>query len=249
MALYRSPLTVTLWPSSFLKKYGPMIPPAHKAHQTNARWLRGLIRVTTPARVPHERGSVTVPRRQELGELRQRAKCGDQSVKLSGRLKERKKKEINQRHQISLRTFISKILIVFSGERRRTDASVLLQYLHNGISNASGIDFVTVPSTIKYRKFIVDLLESPDTSNPTALLTAHATGSSISNEVTLEIDSHSNSIAESICTQKPCNATKELDKVIKERYALMQHIRFEKLSLGIQKEMFRFENGGKCGPI
>ncbi|GFV44115.1 adhesion G protein-coupled receptor B2 [Trichonephila clavipes] len=34
MALYRSPLTVTLWPSSFLKNYGPMIPPAHKAHQT-----------------------------------------------------------------------------------------------------------------------------------------------------------------------------------------------------------------------
>ncbi|GFS47090.1 uncharacterized protein TNCV_2052841 [Trichonephila clavipes] len=34
MALYRSPLTVTLWPSSFLKKYGPMIPPAHKAHET-----------------------------------------------------------------------------------------------------------------------------------------------------------------------------------------------------------------------
>ncbi|GFW93161.1 hypothetical protein TNCV_3889021 [Trichonephila clavipes] len=34
MALYRSPLTVTLWPSSFLKKCGPMIPPAHKAHQT-----------------------------------------------------------------------------------------------------------------------------------------------------------------------------------------------------------------------
>ncbi|GFY10733.1 uncharacterized protein TNCV_1122561 [Trichonephila clavipes] len=34
MALYRSSLTVTLWPSSFLKKYGPMIPPAHKAHQT-----------------------------------------------------------------------------------------------------------------------------------------------------------------------------------------------------------------------
>ncbi|GFV69002.1 hypothetical protein TNCV_2936151 [Trichonephila clavipes] len=34
MALYRSPLTVTLWPSSFLKKYRPMIPPAYKAHQT-----------------------------------------------------------------------------------------------------------------------------------------------------------------------------------------------------------------------
>ncbi|GFU34864.1 hypothetical protein TNCV_2991851 [Trichonephila clavipes] len=34
LALYRSPLTVTLWPSSFLKKYGPMIPPAHKVHQT-----------------------------------------------------------------------------------------------------------------------------------------------------------------------------------------------------------------------
>ncbi|GFS57680.1 transposable element Tcb2 transposase [Trichonephila clavipes] len=34
MAVYRSPLTVTLRPSSFLKKYGPMIPPAHKAHLT-----------------------------------------------------------------------------------------------------------------------------------------------------------------------------------------------------------------------
>ncbi|GFX26321.1 hypothetical protein TNCV_949191 [Trichonephila clavipes] len=34
MALYRSPLNVTLWPSSFFKKYGPMIPPAHKAHKT-----------------------------------------------------------------------------------------------------------------------------------------------------------------------------------------------------------------------
>ncbi|GFV25126.1 hypothetical protein TNCV_591921 [Trichonephila clavipes] len=34
MALYRSPMTVTLWPSSFLKEYGPMIPPAHKVHQT-----------------------------------------------------------------------------------------------------------------------------------------------------------------------------------------------------------------------
>ncbi|GFU19115.1 hypothetical protein TNCV_4397161 [Trichonephila clavipes] len=30
MALYRSPLTVTLWPSSFLKKYEPMIPPPIK---------------------------------------------------------------------------------------------------------------------------------------------------------------------------------------------------------------------------
>ncbi|GFS78698.1 hypothetical protein TNCV_3148731 [Trichonephila clavipes] len=35
MALYRSPLTVTLWPSSFLKKYGPMSQPDHKVHQTN----------------------------------------------------------------------------------------------------------------------------------------------------------------------------------------------------------------------
>ncbi|KAK9879139.1 hypothetical protein WA026_003988 [Henosepilachna vigintioctopunctata] len=34
MALYRSPLTVTFWPSSFLKKYGPIIPPTHKTHQT-----------------------------------------------------------------------------------------------------------------------------------------------------------------------------------------------------------------------
>ncbi|GFW99247.1 hypothetical protein TNCV_3010151 [Trichonephila clavipes] len=36
MALYRSPLTVTLWPSSFLKKYGPMIPPAHESAPNRA---------------------------------------------------------------------------------------------------------------------------------------------------------------------------------------------------------------------
>ncbi|GFU76575.1 uncharacterized protein TNCV_1940631 [Trichonephila clavipes] len=39
MALYRLPLTVTLWPSSFLKKYGPMIPPAHKVHQTETKFI------------------------------------------------------------------------------------------------------------------------------------------------------------------------------------------------------------------
>ncbi|GFW36253.1 hypothetical protein TNCV_4931151 [Trichonephila clavipes] len=88
-------------------------------------------------------------------------------------------------------------LISFLG-KCHTDPSGLLQYLHNGISNASGIDFLTVPSSIKYRKLIVDLFEKCDASNPTALLTAHTTGSSISNKVTLEIDSHSNSINESV---------------------------------------------------
>ncbi|GFV29211.1 hypothetical protein TNCV_4602431 [Trichonephila clavipes] len=50
MAQYRSPLTVALWPSSFLKKYGPMIPPAHKAHQKRIMfsdeahfWLNGYV--------------------------------------------------------------------------------------------------------------------------------------------------------------------------------------------------------------
>ncbi|GFW30057.1 hypothetical protein TNCV_1696721 [Trichonephila clavipes] len=39
MALYQSPWTVTLWPSSFLMKYGPMIPPARKVHQTVSFFL------------------------------------------------------------------------------------------------------------------------------------------------------------------------------------------------------------------
>ncbi|GFU17853.1 hypothetical protein TNCV_2222421 [Trichonephila clavipes] len=34
MALYRSPLTVKVVAFIALKKHGPMIPPAHKAHQT-----------------------------------------------------------------------------------------------------------------------------------------------------------------------------------------------------------------------
>ncbi|GFW08145.1 hypothetical protein TNCV_2979121 [Trichonephila clavipes] len=53
MALYRSSLTVTLWPSSFLKKYGPMIPPAHKAHQTMLLNAEGSIRPITPT-LPHQ---------------------------------------------------------------------------------------------------------------------------------------------------------------------------------------------------
>ncbi|GFW82045.1 uncharacterized protein TNCV_771741 [Trichonephila clavipes] len=40
MVLYRSPLTVTLWPSWFLKKNGPMISPAHKVHQTSGIFAR-----------------------------------------------------------------------------------------------------------------------------------------------------------------------------------------------------------------
>ncbi|GFY17825.1 hypothetical protein TNCV_1075601 [Trichonephila clavipes] len=47
MALYRSPLTVTLWPSSFLMKYGPMIQPAHKAHQTVS--FSGLLHIVHQA--------------------------------------------------------------------------------------------------------------------------------------------------------------------------------------------------------
>ncbi|GFX78069.1 hypothetical protein TNCV_972231 [Trichonephila clavipes] len=90
-------------------------------------------------------------------------------------------------------------------EQQRTDLRGLLQYLHNGISKDSGIDFVTAPSSNKCCKLIVDLLGRLDASNATALLTGHATGFSISNEVTLEIDSHSDSITESICTQRKCS--------------------------------------------
>ncbi|GFV46943.1 hypothetical protein TNCV_3033401 [Trichonephila clavipes] len=96
---------------------------------------------------------------------------------------------------------------------RRIGLSGLLQYLHNDISNG------TVPSSINYRILIMELLERLDVPNPTALLTPHATVSIISNKVTLEIDSHSDSITESICTQKPSSVAEELDKVIKEGYA------------------------------
>ncbi|GFV81036.1 hypothetical protein TNCV_2270201 [Trichonephila clavipes] len=53
-ALYRSPLTVTLRPSSFLKKYGPMIPPAHKAHQTDKNcWLAWISQLVEIQEIPH----------------------------------------------------------------------------------------------------------------------------------------------------------------------------------------------------
>ncbi|GFT28118.1 hypothetical protein TNCV_645011 [Trichonephila clavipes] len=103
--------------------------------------------------------------------------------------------------ELSLNAYASRncaALLSRMGERQ-TDPSGLLQYLYYCITNVSEIDFITALSSIECRKSIVDQLERLDASNLTALLTARATGSSVSNEVTLEIDSHS----ESICTQNP----------------------------------------------
>ncbi|GFV15912.1 hypothetical protein TNCV_988951 [Trichonephila clavipes] len=91
---------------------------------------------------------------------------------------------------------------------------------------------------------IVELRKKLDASNLTALLTAHETGSSISNEVAFDIDSHFDTITESICTQKPLSVAEELDKIIKAVYA-MPLIRFETLSSKIQKKMSLFENEGR----
>ena len=58
----------------------------------------------------------------------------------------------------------------FRMEERRTDFSGLLQYLHNLKSSVLGIDFITVPSSIKCCRLIVTLLVRLGASNPTALL-------------------------------------------------------------------------------
>ncbi|GFU96776.1 hypothetical protein TNCV_2193531 [Trichonephila clavipes] len=84
---------------------------------------------------------------------------------------------------------------------------------------------------------VEDLLERLEASNATALPTAPATGSFISNEVTLEMDSLFDSITKSLCTQKSFSVAVELDKVIKEKYAPMKPIKFETLSSKIGKEM------------
>ncbi|GFW97149.1 hypothetical protein TNCV_631541 [Trichonephila clavipes] len=80
--------------------------------------------------------------------------------------------------------------------KRRTDLSGSLQCLNNGKNNVSEIEFVSVLSSIKCLKLIVDQIDRRDASNPIVFLAAHATGSSISNELTLETDSHSDSITE-----------------------------------------------------
>ncbi|GFV61148.1 hypothetical protein TNCV_2100231 [Trichonephila clavipes] len=95
--------------------------------------------------------------------------------------------------------------------------------------------FCNIPPSIKCRKLILDVLKRLDASNPTALRTTHATGSSVSNESHLKTDSDSKT--ESIGAQKPLSVADELEKVIKEVYAPMQSIRFETLSSKIQKEM------------
>ncbi|GFV17956.1 hypothetical protein TNCV_1082191, partial [Trichonephila clavipes] len=53
MALCQSPLTVTLWPSSFLKKYGPMIPPVIKAHPNTSNSFTGSFAKPTLSLIQH----------------------------------------------------------------------------------------------------------------------------------------------------------------------------------------------------
>ena len=58
----------------------------------------------------------------------------------------------------------------FLMEERRTDLSDLLQNLYNDKSRVSGINFITVSSSIKCCKLIANLLVRLGASNPTALL-------------------------------------------------------------------------------
>ena len=104
--------------------------------------------------------------------------------------------------------------LVLRMQQRRTDASGILQYLHNGrtnIQSESEIELVTVPTSIKCRKLIVELLERLDATNPATSLTANESESevelSVSNEALLEIvsdssDSSSESISFALKTAK-----------------------------------------------
>ena len=64
--------------------------------------------------------------------------------------------------------------LILHMQQRRTDISGLLQYLYNSWTNIvpeSEIDLVTVPSSMKCRQLLVNLLERLDASNsPTSLL-------------------------------------------------------------------------------
>ena len=83
------------------------------------------------------------------------------------------------------------VALKFRMEERRTDLSGLLQYLHNGKSSVSGIDFITVSSSTKCCKLIVYLSVRLGASNPTALLASNGSKNSSRNEVLMEIDSQS----------------------------------------------------------
>ena len=147
--------------------------------------------------------------------------------------------------------------LVLRMQQRRTDASGILQYLHNGrtnIQSESEIELVTVLTSIKCRKLIVELLERLDATNPATSLTANESESevelSVSNEALLEIvsdssDSSSESISFALKNSK--RITNELNKAIKKAHLPSIPTRCETLSIKIQKEMVLFENGGTRG--
>ena len=59
--------------------------------------------------------------------------------------------------------------LILRMQQRRTDISRLLQYLHNGRTHVvpeSEIELATVPSSMKCRQLLVNLLERLDASNP-----------------------------------------------------------------------------------
>lgn len=130
-------------------------------------------------------------------------------------------------------------------KERRTDLSGLLQYLHNGRSNISEMDFIAVPSSAKCNSLITNLLQRLDASNHTATLAANSDQSFFPDIVTVGIES--NSSPKSDLMEVSLSVAEELDMIIKEGYAPMQPIRFETLTSKVQKEMSLFENGGKRG--
>lgn len=146
--------------------------------------------------------------------------------------------------------------LILRMQQRRTDISGVLQYLHNGrtkVQSESETEFVTVHSSIKCRKLIVELLERLDASSPaTSPLIAHDSEvtPTYSNKAPPEIVPDSSELlSESLsCSlEEPLNISDELNEAIKKAHLPRIPIRCQTLSVKIQKEMLLFENGGTRG--
>ena len=120
----------------------------------------------------------------------------------------------------------------------RTDMSGLLQYLRNGQSSVQvKEEIVTVSSSFKCRKLLIELLKRLNASNP-ALVRA-----SVESD-TLDLTKEPEMVPEFV--SNPLSIEEELDCVIKEGQSPMQPVRYETLLSKILKEMTLFENGDTC---
>ncbi|GFV24485.1 hypothetical protein TNCV_398521 [Trichonephila clavipes] len=217
MALYRSPLTVTLWPSSLLKKYEPMIPPAHKAPQTRNA-LKGKERKKSPGsrqlyrNEKHTRSRLEGCFESELHKLRLETGSIRSNVRLESCAEDPKKTSSNFAISIKREWTIAVVHVKEDQEVVNAVIAASAQIPMVGANEVEGKSFDNG------RTIQITLIESPQLVRNPAMLRESSKGRRIINST----DSKSFCGQEVVTDQHPETYTQSLSNVPNENLVALE---------------------------